>query len=153
MAHAGDGAYNEGVVPAPITLLRSAGLVAATLSAVAPAVRAAHSARIETLAFAVPLSVFIAAFLVALGEGHPRTRRRTALLVEAAAAIAFAALARGGFAGVLVVVAAGQAPFLFGGAGALTIIAAQTLALASVVGARAGASQALTATGGYLGFQ
>jgi signal transduction histidine kinase len=146
-------AYNHGMAPAPITLLRSAGLVAATLSAVPPAVRAAHSTRVEALAFAVPLSVFVAAFLVALGEGHPKMRRRAALLVEAPAAIAFAALARGGFAGVLVVVVAGQAPFLFGGAGALTIVAAQTLALASVVGARAGASQALVATGGYLGFQ
>lgn len=141
------------MIPAPITLLRSAGLVAATLSAVAPAVRAAQSARVEALAFAVPLSVFVAAFLVALGEGQPRTRKQTALLVEAAAAIAFAALARGGFAGVLVVVVAGQVPFLFGGAAALTIVAAQTLALAYVVGARAGVSQALGATGGYLGFQ
>jgi signal transduction histidine kinase len=79
--------------------------------------------------------------------------RRAALLVEVAAAIAFAALARGGFAGVLLVVVAGQAPFLFGAAGALTIVAVQTLALAAIVGAHAGTSQALVATGGYLGFQ
>src|SRR6478735_4876705 len=153
MAYAGEGAYNAGVSPAPITLLRSAGLVAATLTAVAPAVRAAQSPRIEAMAFAVPLICFIAAFLVALGEGYQMRHRQAALLVEAAAAIAFAALSRGGFSGVLVVVTAGQAPFLFSGAGPLTIVATQTLALASVVGARAGASQALVATGGYLGFQ
>jgi signal transduction histidine kinase len=133
---------------APIKLLRSAGLVAAALSAVPPAVRAAHGG---TLSFAAPLVVFVVAFLVALGEAYPKSYRRAALLVEAAAAIAFAALEQSGFGGVLVVVVAGQAPFFFERSGALAIIAAQTLALAAIH-ARS-TPHALVASGSYLAFQ
>ncbi len=141
------------VTLAPIKLLRSAGLVAALLSAVPPGVHAAHSMRVESLAFVVPLAVFVTAFVVTLGETQPKARRRAALVVQAAAAITFAALARGGFDGTLAVVVAGQAPFFLDGRGVLVIVAAQSLALAAIHGAGAGLPQALVASGGYLAFQ
>ena len=138
---------------APIKLLRAAGLVAAVLSAVPSATRVLGAPRVEALAFVLPLVVFIAAFLYALADSAPKAGRRAALLVESIAAIAFCALVRHGFAGVLVVVVAGQAPFLVGPRAALAIIALQTLSLAVIHGSGAGGVQAIVASGGYLGFQ
>jgi signal transduction histidine kinase len=141
------------VALAPIKLLRSAGLVAALLSALPAGLRAAHSVRVESLGFVVPLSVFVAAFVVTLGETQPRPVRRAALLVQAAAAIAFAALTRGGFDGTLAVVVAGEAPFFFGGRAVLAIVAVQTLSLATIHGAAADLSTALVVSARYLALQ
>lgn len=145
--------YNRTVAIAPIKLLRSAGLVAATLSAVPPAARAFHSMRLESFAFVVPLVVFVASFLLALNEAQPKSRRRAALLVEAAASISFAALVRGGFGGTLLVAVAGQAPFFFDRGRALAIVLAQTAGLAAIHGTRASVTDAMVATGSYLAFQ
>ncbi len=145
--------YNRTVAIAPIKLLRSAGLVAATLSAVPPAAHAVRSMRLGSFVFVAPLAVFVAAFLLALTETQPRSRRRAALLVEAAAAITFAALVRGGFGGTLLVAVAGQAPFFFDRGRALALVAAQTLGLAAIHGARASVPDATVATGSYLAFQ
>lgn len=141
------------MAPAPIKLFRAAGLVIAVLSAVPPAVRALHSPRLETLAFALPLAVFVAAFRYSLGDSVPKAGRRAALFVESVVAIAFAALARGGFAGVLMVVVAAQAPFIVDSTPGLAIVAFQTLSFAVISGSRTSVAQALAATGGYLGFQ
>lgn len=153
MAHARDalGAYNRGV--ASIKLLRAAGLVTAVLSAVPAALRATRTPRLETLAFALPLAVFVAAFLYSLGDSTPKAGRRAALLVQSIAAVAFTALARGGFAGALVVVVAGEAPFVAGSSAALAIVALQTLCLAAIYGSGTSSTQGLVASGGYLGFQ
>lgn len=145
--------YNRTVAIAPIKLLRSAGLVAATLSAVPPAAHAVRSMRLGSFVFVAPLAVFVAAFLLALTETQPRSRRRAALLVESAAAITFAALVRGGFGGTLLVAVAGQAPFFFDRGRALALVAAQTLGLAAIHGARASVPDATVATGSYLAFQ
>jgi signal transduction histidine kinase len=145
--------YNRAVALAPIQLLRAAGLVAALLSALPSVMRAASAPRLETLAFALPLAIFVAAFLYALGASRPMAGRRAALLLEAAAAVAFAALARGGFTGVLAVVVAGQAPFLVDSGTALAIVALQTLSLGATYGSGKGIAQGLVAGGGYLGFQ
>jgi len=68
-------------------------------------------------------------------------------------AIAFIAVARTGFAGALLVVVAGEAPFLVGDRAALTIVAVQTLGLAAIRASGASATQALVASGSYLAFQ
>jgi signal transduction histidine kinase len=144
-------AYNGGV--APIKLLRAAGLVAAVVSAIPPALRALDAPQLETLAFTLPLAVFVLAFLYSLGESTPKAGRRAALLVESVAAIAVNALARGGFAGALAVVVAGQAPFTVGANGALAIVVLQTVLLAALHGSGTSGAQALAASGGYLAFQ
>jgi signal transduction histidine kinase len=141
------------VAPTPVKLFRAAGLVGAVLSAVPSAVRALRAPRLETLAFALPLTVFVMAFLYSLGDSRPKTGRRGALLVESVAAIAFAALVRNGFAGVAMVVVAGQAPFLVGSTLGLAIVAWQTLSLAVIHSSRTGVAQALVASSSYLAFQ
>jgi signal transduction histidine kinase len=147
----GRDAYNPGV--APIKLLRAAGVAAALLSAAPSALRAYHGQRLEMLAFALPIAVFVAAFLYALRDATPKPARRAALLVESVAAVVFTALARGGFAGTLVVVVAGQAPFLLGTSAALVVVAVQTLCLAVIYGSGTSVAQAIVASGGYLAFQ
>ncbi len=138
---------------APIQLLRAAGLVTALLSAVPSAIRALREPRVESFVFAIPLVVFVSAFLYSLDDAGPKSRRRAALLVESVAGVAFAAVARGGFSGALLAVVAGQAPFLVGAGPALAIVAVQTLSLGAIHGANAGVAGALTVAGGYLGFQ
>ncbi|HEY4121588.1 MAG TPA: hypothetical protein VGM56_27170 [Byssovorax sp.] len=102
--------------PTPSKLLVAAGLVAAGLSAAPAVLHAAREPRLETLAFLAPLLVFVAAFLASLARSTRRAARRAALVVESVAAIALNVLAPGGFAGVLFVVVAGQAPFVAGAA-------------------------------------
>jgi signal transduction histidine kinase len=153
MAERGSRLRIEGVAPAPIKLFRAAGLVIAVLSAIPPAARALRGPRLETLAFALPLAIFVVMFLYSLGDSVPKAGRRAALLVESVAAIAFAALVRGGFAGVFMVVVAAQAPFIVGSTPALAIVALQTLSLAVIDGSRTSVVQTLAASGGYLGFQ
>jgi signal transduction histidine kinase len=138
---------------APIKLLRAAGVVAAVLSAVPPTMRALRASRLEAFAFMVPLVVFIAAFLFSLRDGAPKPVRRVAVLVESVAAIAFMAITRGGWSGTLVVVVAGQAPFLLGTTSALALVALQTVSLAVIYGRAMNAAQAIVASGGYLAFQ
>jgi signal transduction histidine kinase len=155
MAHGRDElhAYNRRVVAPASSKLGRAGLVVVVLSSVPSAMHAFHEPRLETLAFALPLALFVLAFHYALGAAKPKAGRRAALLVESVFAIAFAALARGGFAGALVVVVAGQAPFLVPPSAALAIVAVQTLAIAVIQGSRSSFVWALGVSGGYLGFQ
>src|SRR6185437_10865230 len=82
-----------------------------------------------------------------------RRVRHAAILVEGATALAFVALARGGFTAGLVVVVAGEAPFLWGTAPALGLVAVQTAALAGIFAASVGLTRGVIAASGYLGFQ
>ena len=136
-----------------VKLLKAAGLVTATLASAPSLLHAIAALSVDSLAWALPLVVFVAAFLYGLHAAASRRVRRVALVVEGAAALAFVAVARGGFTGGLLVVVAGEAPFVWGTAPALGLVALQTAALAGIVGASAGLTRGVIAAGGYLGFQ
>lgn len=136
-----------------VKLLNAAGLVTATLASAPSLLHAIAAPSLDSLAWALPLVVFVAAFLYGLRAAASRRVRRAALVVESAAALAFVAVARGGFTGGLLVVVAGEAPFVWGTAPALGVVALQTAALAGIVGASAGLTKGVIVAGGYLGFQ
>jgi signal transduction histidine kinase len=137
----------------PAKLLQAAGLVTAGLAAVPAILRFSRAPSPDALAWALPLALFVPAFLYGLRETAPIPRRRLALAVESVAAISFTALARGGFRGALTAVVAGQAPFLVGPRAALALVGVQTVALAAIYGRESHAMEGLVGGGGYLGFQ
>lgn len=136
---------------APIQWLRAAGVAAVLLSALPAIVRAHHG--LDALALALPIALFLVAFLHSLRGATTRAHRRAALLVESASALAFTALTGGGFAAVLVVVVAGQAPFIVGTSAALVVVAWQTVSLAVIYASRTSVAQGIVASGGHLAFQ
>lgn len=132
--------------------LLAAGIVTAALAAVPSALRFATSPTLDTAVWGIPLAGFVACFLVAIGD-RPAHVRRVALLLESVAAVVFVAMARGGFAGALCAVVAGQAPFLLGARTSLGLVAAQTIGLAALYARTTGPMEALLGSGGFLGFQ
>jgi len=147
-------AYPRGVSQrARLNLLTAAGIVTAALASTPSFLHAIAAPSAGTVAWVLPLAVFAVAFLYGLHPSAPRRVRHAAILVESAAALAFVAVARGGFTAGLVVVVAGEAPFVWGTAPALGLVAVQTAALAGIVGASAGLTRGVIAAGGYLGFQ
>ena len=123
------------------------------LAALPALFRAVRAPSFGTFAWAIPLGIFAAAFLYALGDSASKPRRRVALLIESVAALAFTTLGRGGFAAGLCVVVAGQAPFMVASSAALAFVAAQTVALVGIFSIEQGSWQGLFPASGYLGFQ
>ncbi len=126
----------------------------ALLAAVPATRRFVEAPSSDAIFWAVPLGVFITAFLYALADGVSKPARRIAFAIEAIAAIVFARTAPSGFGPALTAAIAGQAPFLIGPRAGLALVGAQTIALAGVFAMRdRSVVEGLLGSGGYFGFQ
>jgi len=102
----------------------------------------------------VALAVFAIAFFTAVGVERLGVRGRVAAIaVQSVAALAIVSRGRGGFAPALLVVIAGQAPMVLPAVVALACVVAQTIVLAAIAISRWDATEALLASGSWLGFQ